>query len=51
MASINNIFELLDSDKTKLHCINEMNEKLSNHNNSLNIRITHKYQKYKQAHK
>ncbi|KAL4089448.1 hypothetical protein QTP88_024483 [Uroleucon formosanum] len=37
MASINNIYEILDSDKTNLHCINEMNERLSNHNNSLNI--------------
>ncbi|KAF0768390.1 zinc finger MYM-type protein 1-like [Aphis craccivora] len=37
MASINNICELLDSDNTSLHCINEINESLSKHNNNFNI--------------
>lgn len=40
MASINNLYELLDSDKSQLQYTNEINDSLSKHNNSLNIIYT-----------
>jgi len=37
MTTINKLYEILDSDKTPIQCIDDINVNLSNHNNSLNI--------------
>lgn len=40
MATINNIYEILDQDNSQLLNINKIDDNLSNNNNNLNIWLT-----------